>query len=113
MPRFLPSRSSKGLPTRTTPGHVPLLMLSYIDVRNIPLSSEWEKLNVGIYGDSRLSDQVCIWVNRFETETTLTISFPENPIARDSVARYVRAVQGVYARAAELGVSATTQVTVN
>jgi hypothetical protein len=74
-------------------------MLSFIDVRNIPLSSEWDRLNAGIYGDSRLSDQVCVWVNRFETETTLTVSFPENPIARESVARYIEAVQTVYARA--------------
>jgi hypothetical protein len=82
-------------------------MLSYIDVRNIPLSSEWEKLNVGIYGDSRLSDQVCVWVNRFEEKTTLTVSFPENPIARDSVERYAHAMQSVYRRAAEFAVTAT------
>jgi hypothetical protein len=83
-------------------------MLSYIDVRNIPLSSEWEKLNVGIYGDSRLSDQVCVWVNRFERKTTLTVSFPENPIARDSVGRYIEAVQSAYRRAAEFAVTATS-----
>jgi hypothetical protein len=77
-------------------------MISYIDVRDIPLSSEWENLNAGIYGDSRLSDQVCMWVNRFENETTLTISFPDNPIARDSVARYITAVQSTYLRAAAL-----------
>jgi len=81
-------------------------MLSYIDVRNIPLSSEWEKLNVGIYGDSRLSDQVCMWVNRFENETTLTVSFPENPIARDSIARYLKAIQSAYSRAADASVTA-------
>jgi hypothetical protein len=84
-------------------------MLSYIDVRNIPLSSEWEKLNVGIYGDSRLSDQVCMWVNRFEDKTTLTVSFPENPIARESVSRYVAAVQSAYLRAVDVGVTATRQ----
>ena len=83
-------------------------MLSYIDVRNIPLSSEWDKLNVGIYGDSRLSDQVCVWVNRFERTTTLTVSFPENPIARDSVGRYIEAVQSAYRRAAEFAVTATS-----
>jgi mycolipenoyl-CoA---2-(long-chain-fatty acyl)-trehalose mycolipenoyltransferase / long-chain-acyl-CoA---trehalose acyltransferase len=82
-------------------------LLSYIDVRSIPLSSQWEELNVGIYGDSRLSDQVCVWVNRFETETTLTVSFPENPVARDSVSRYVNAVQSAYRRAADFAVTAT------
>jgi hypothetical protein len=87
-------------------------MLSYIDVRNIPLSSEWEKLNAGIYGDSRLSDQVCMWVNRFENETTLTVSFPENPIARDSIARYIEAIQSAYSRAAAVSVTAIPQATV-
>lgn len=75
-------------------------MLSYIDVRSIPLSAQWEDLNVGIYGDSRLSDQVCLWVNRFEHHTTLTVSFPENPVARDSVGRYIEALQRAYLRAA-------------
>jgi mycolipenoyl-CoA---2-(long-chain-fatty acyl)-trehalose mycolipenoyltransferase / long-chain-acyl-CoA---trehalose acyltransferase len=75
-------------------------MLSYIDVRTMPLSSEWDKLNAGIYGDSRLSDQVCTWVNRFEKETTLTMSFPENPIARESVFRYIAAIKSVYQRIA-------------
>lgn len=83
---------------RTPQRDVP--MLSYIDVRTMPFSSEWDKLNVGIYGDSRLSDQVCMWVNRFEKETTLTMSFPENPIARESVSRYIATVKSVYLQVA-------------
>jgi hypothetical protein len=81
-------------------------MVSYIDVRSIPVSSQWDELNVGIYGDSRLSDQVCVWVNRFEKETTLTVSFPENPTARESVARYIQALKSVYLRVAEHGAAA-------
>jgi mycolipenoyl-CoA---2-(long-chain-fatty acyl)-trehalose mycolipenoyltransferase / long-chain-acyl-CoA---trehalose acyltransferase len=82
------------LPQRAAP------MLSFIDIRKIPLSVKWDDLNVGIFGDSGLADQVYIWVNRFEKETTLTLSFPDNPIARESVARYAETVQSVYARAA-------------
>lgn len=81
-------------------------MLSYIDVRSIPVSAQWDELNAGIYGDSRLSDQVCMWVNRFEKETTLTVSFPQNPVARESVARYIRALQSAYLRVAEHGAAA-------
>jgi len=81
-------------------------MLSYIDVRSIPLSAQWDELNAGIYGDSRLSDQVCMWVNRFEKETTLTVSFPQNPVARESVARYIRTLKSVYLRVAERGAAA-------
>lgn len=78
-------------------------MLSYIDVRSIPVSSQWDELNAGIYGDSRLSDQVCMWVNRFEKKTTLTVSYPEHPVARESVSRYIRALKSVYLRVAEHG----------
>ena len=81
-------------------------MLSYIDVRSIPVSAQWDELNAAIYGDSRLSDQVCMWVNRFEKETTLTVSFPQNPVARESIARYIRALQSVYLRVAEHGAAA-------
>jgi len=63
-------------------------------------------LNAGIYGDSRLSDQVCMWVNRFEKETTLTVSFPQNPAACESVPKYIRALQSVYHRVAEYGAAA-------
>jgi hypothetical protein len=82
-------------------------MLSYIDVRSIPVSFQWDELNAGIYGDSRLSNQVCMWVNRFEKETTLTVSFPQNPAARASVARYIEALKSVYLRVAEHGATVT------
>ena len=78
-------------------------MLSYIDVRSIPVSEQWDELNAGIYGDSRLSNQVCMWVNRFEKETTLTVSFPQNRVARESVARYIQALKSVYLRVADRG----------
>jgi hypothetical protein len=81
-------------------------MLSYIDVRNIPVSAQWDELNAGIYGDSRLSDQVCMWVNRFEKETTLTVSLPQNPVASESVTRYIEALKSVYLRVAEEGAAA-------
>ena len=84
-------------PARSVP------MLSYVDVRGIPASSQWDELNAGIYGDSRMSDQVCMWVNRFERETTVAVSYPQNPIARESVERYIRALNAVYRRVAEQG----------
>lgn len=83
------------LPRRALP------LVSIIDARKIPLTDQWDALNVGIYGDSRLSDQVCMWINRFAHETTLTISFPDNPIARDSVHRYTEALKRVYSTISE------------
>lgn len=81
-------------------------LLSYVDVRGIPASSQWDELNAGMYGDSRLTDQVRMWVNRFQRQTTLTVSFPQNPVARESVKRYIRALKTVYLRVAKHGVAA-------
>jgi hypothetical protein len=38
-----------------------------------------------------------MWVNRFQRETTLTVLFPDNPVARGSVARYIEATKSAYA----------------
>ena len=42
-----------------------------------------------------------MWVGRVHDETSLTVSFPDNPIARESVNRYVEAMKEVYAGVAE------------
>ena len=42
-----------------------------------------------------------IRVFRLETETQVMVRFPDNPIARDSVTRYITALKSVYARVAD------------
>lgn len=84
----------------------PVPMVSYIDVRRIPLSSQWGELNAGIYGDCRLAEGVCMWVNRFEEETTLAVQYPDNPIARESIARYAEIIQRVFAGVLHYGLAA-------
>ncbi|OOK66699.1 trehalose-2-sulfate acyltransferase papA2 domain protein [Mycobacterium kansasii] len=44
---------------------------------------------------------MCMWVNRFHEETTVTASFPDSPIAHESVRRYLDAMKSVYVRVAE------------
>jgi hypothetical protein len=44
---------------------------------------------------------ICMWVGRVHDEVSLTVFFPDNPIARDSVTRYVEAMQEVYAGVAD------------
>lgn len=87
-------------------GHCPgVQMVSYLDAGLPPLSpaivSEWERLNGKLYCDSRSADQVGIWVNRTERETAVTIAFPDNPVARDSVHRYLQVMKQIYAGVAE------------
>jgi hypothetical protein len=42
-----------------------------------------------------------MYVNRSAAETALTVTFPNNPVARESVLRYVAAMKAVYVRVAE------------
>lgn len=101
--RVLELASCEGQITRPTGN---LHVLSVADVRGMPFSSEWDDMNAGIYGDGRSSDDVRMWVNRFEGETTLTVAFPQNPVARDSVERYIRALKAMCLRVADHGAAA-------
>lgn len=80
-----------------TPG-VP--MVSFLDAGLPPLSAsiiaEWERMNGRVFSDARSAYQIGLWVNRGERETSVTVAFPDNPIARESVERYLAAMTAVY-----------------
>ncbi|MHA7663980.1 condensation domain-containing protein [Mycolicibacterium sp. HS_4_1] len=82
-------------------------MVSYLDTNLPPLSpaimNEWERLNGRVYSDARSAYQIGIWVNRSEKETSVTIAYPDNPIARESVDKYLHAMRAVYLRVADGG----------
>lgn len=82
-------------------------MVSYLDTNLPPLSpaimNEWERLNGRVYSDARSAYQIGIWVNRSEKETSVTIAYPDNPIARESVDKYLHAMRAVYLRIADGG----------
>ena len=84
----------------------PVPMLSYIDIRKIPFSDRLDGLKVGIWGDNRLSDGVCMWVNRMHDKTQFVISYPDNPIARKSITRYAESMTAVFTRVADIGLGA-------
>ncbi|ORB72895.1 condensation domain-containing protein [Mycobacterium scrofulaceum] len=68
------------------------MMVSFLDFRKIPLVGMWAEMNFGTYGDSLSAGGINLWINRHVERTTVTISFPDNEIARDSVQRYVAAL---------------------
>ena len=98
--------STQGL-RRPGPG-VP--MLSYLDAGLPPLSpditAQWDSLNGKLFVDARAANQIGMWVNRGEKETAVTVMFPNNPIARDSIVRYMDAMKSAYVRVAEGRVAA-------
>jgi 2-O-sulfo trehalose long-chain-acyltransferase len=81
---------------RARPGN---FVMSFLDASIAPLSTVANSdLNFRIYDEGRVSHQVSMWVNRFEQETTMTVLFPDNPVACESVARYIEAMKHTFAR---------------
>ncbi|HVQ97214.1 MAG TPA: acyltransferase, partial [Mycobacterium sp.] len=79
-------------------------MLNYMDGGLPPLSavaaSQLDGVSAGTYGDGRTPAHVYMSVGRLFDETSMAVFFPDNPIARESVTRYVEAVKSVCARVA-------------
>jgi hypothetical protein len=78
----------------------PVPMLSYIDIRKLPFSDYWDGLRIGIWGDNRLPEAVCMWVNRMRDRTQLVVAYPGTEPARQSVLRYVEAMRAEFTRVA-------------
>ena len=80
-------------------------MISYLDATLAPLApavvAEWNGMNGKIYSELGAAHQVGMWFNRFGTGTSVTVAFPNNPIARESVTRYIEAMKHVFGVVAE------------
>ena len=82
---------------------VPLMF--YLDAGIPPLSAfasaQLDGLNAKVYQDGGVPAQFDIRVNRFEKEAHVIVMFPDNPVARESVTRYIAALKSVFVRVAE------------
>jgi hypothetical protein len=87
---------------------VPLLF--HIDLGIPPFSAlvteKLEGLNARIYQDGGAPAQFDIRVTRLENETRAVVLFPDNPVARASVTRFLAALKSVYVRVTERRYSA-------
>lgn len=87
---------------------VPLLF--HIDLGIPPFSAlvteKLEGLNAQIYQDGGAPAQFDIRVTRLENETRAVVLYPDNPIARESVNRFLGVLKSVYVRVAERRYSA-------
>ncbi|OBB69445.1 condensation domain-containing protein [Mycobacterium sp. 852014-50255_SCH5639931] len=81
----------------------PVPMLSYIDIRKLPFGDYFDGLRAGIWGDNRLSETVCMWVNRMHDGTQLVVAYPGTDIARGSVRRYVETMRAEFTRVSDAG----------
>jgi hypothetical protein len=80
-------------------------MLSFLDAGVPPLSAviatHLGRANTRVFTYGKIAARVCMWINKFHEETTVTASFPDNPIARESVSRYLETMKSVYVRIAD------------
>jgi hypothetical protein len=76
------------------------MMLSYMDFRKVPCTELWEQVNFGTYGDNLSHGGINLWINRHAGRTTVTVSFPDNAEARQSVQRYIAVLGLVFTDAA-------------
>lgn len=81
----------------------PVPMLSYIDIRKLPFGDYFDGLRAGVWGDNRLSETVCMWVNRMHDRTQLVVAYPGTDVARGSVRRYVETMRAEFARVCDAG----------
>ncbi|OMC30093.1 condensation domain-containing protein [Mycobacterium colombiense] len=81
----------------------PVPMLSYIDIRKLPFGDYFDGLRAGVWGDNRLSETVCMWVNRMHDKTQLVVAYPGTDVARRSVLRYVETMRAEFARVCDAG----------
>ncbi|OBG81796.1 condensation domain-containing protein [Mycobacterium sp. E3305] len=86
----------------------PVPMLSFIDIRKLPFGDYFDGLRAGIWGDNRLSETVCMWVNRMHTGTQLVVAYPGTDVARESVQRYVDTMRAEFTRVCDAGVHSRT-----
>jgi hypothetical protein len=97
-------RLSELEPTLNRPRHN-FPVVNFLDAGTPPLSAmltaDLDELNIGIFSDNRYSYQLCIYALRVEKETAVAVMFPDNPIAQESIAKYLAAVKTVFERVAE------------
>ncbi|MGY4708733.1 condensation domain-containing protein [Mycolicibacterium sp. CBM1] len=84
---------------RPQPGN---LVMSFLDASVAPLSIVANSdLNFRVIEEGKPSHQVSMWVTRLHSKTVVTLLFPGNAVARESIVRYLEAMKSVYVRIAE------------
>ncbi|MEV6279493.1 condensation domain-containing protein [Nocardia sp. NPDC051832] len=75
-------------------------MMSYVDARELLGNEFFDVASCGLYANRAASEHVLIWINRLATGTTLSVIYPDTPVAHSSVERYITRLQSVFAAAA-------------
>lgn len=72
-------------------------MISYVDTRELSGSEYLDMAECGVYANRAASEEVLMWINRFPDRTTVSVIYPDTPVAHESVDRYITALAAVFA----------------
>lgn len=72
-------------------------MISYVDARDFIGHEFFGEVRGGVYANRAASEEVLVWINRLPTGTSLSVIYPDTPVAHESVDRYVSAMRTVFA----------------
>jgi hypothetical protein len=90
---------------RMPEGRVPLLF--HLDTSSAAISailkSDWNGSHIKVHHDGKIPIRFDLRVNRYEKETQVIVFFPDNPVARESVTRYIATLESVFLGIAEGG----------
>lgn len=78
-------------------------MISYVDVRKLPGADIVSSINGGLFGNQGSSDEVYMWINRFEEQTGVTFMYPGTDVARESIERYYAKISEIFLSVARTG----------
>ncbi|MCF3937673.1 condensation domain-containing protein [Gordonia tangerina] len=70
-------------------------MISYVDVRKLPGVEMFDAINGCLYGNRGSSEEVFLWINRFQDVTSMTFLYPDTEIAHVSVKEYIEKFIGI------------------
>lgn len=78
-------------------------MISYVDVRKLPGEAELDAAGAGLYGNRGSSEEVFMWINRFEDHTGVEFLYPGTDEADRSIDLYFSKISEIYAAVVDKG----------
>ncbi|MEV0292232.1 condensation domain-containing protein [Nocardia sp. NPDC050710] len=76
-------------------------MLSYVDARDFAGSEFFDIARGGVYANRAAAEEVLMWINRLPSGTSLSVIYPDTPVAHESVDRYVRVLKSAFRAVAD------------
>ena len=78
----------------------PPMMVSFMDLRDDVMTALLDGDGPGMFADPLSGGGVNVWINRYRTGTTVTLSLPDTAVAKHSARQYICALRSAFVDAA-------------